>query len=478
MIRKKFSQWFRYFQGYQARSSERAIGFEREVPSLWPERLSLPSVEAELLCGDFRGTEVSIPAHRLLTPYRFDIAAKYLYAMHREKSVASIFAEQVYSEHLRVWNGLHELDPVKHGLAAYQESFHEILDSIKTVGFDLQKSPVPVGRSLSPINGGHRIAACLLHGRDVSCRVVDEGLDTHNYNYLYFRNREAHVQGGLAPAFSNAIALEYCRLKRETYAVLVFPAATGRHLEIFDILLTHGHIAYEKEFFLGKAARLNLVRTVYAGEPWLGTEATAYNGANAKASLCFDGDGPLRLFIFETHDPEEAVRAKHEIRELFGIDKSSVHINDTHEETLRIVEALLNTNSLHFLENALPEPSARLLNYLETLDEWLAKYHLAREDLCIGGSAVLAAYGLRECKDLDFLHHFDLPEAGLPQDLGSHNEYAELYGISCDELIYNPANHFYLHGFKFASLPVLARMKKTRGERKDKVDLSLMKRAL
>ncbi len=474
----RVARWLKAVLGSKPKAAATSEGYERLAPLAWPNQFAMSHGEMDALGFPGHGEQIAIPAHQLLTPYRFDIAAKYLYAMHREKGVASVFAEQVYAEHLRVWNGLHELEPVKHGLAAYQESFHEILNSIKTFGFDLQKSHVPVGRSLSPINGGHRIAACLLHGRNVSCRVVDEGLDTHNYNYLYFRNRETHVQGGLVPAFANAIALEYCRLKRDTYAVLVFPAATGRHREIFDILLSHGHVAYEKEFFLGKPARLNLVRTVYAGEPWLGTEATAYNGANAKASLCFNGDGPLRLFVLETYDPEKAVRAKHEIREVFGIEKSSVHITDTHEETLRIAEALLNSNSLHFLANALPEPGARLLNYLERLDEWLAKYRLSREDLCIGGSAVLAAYGLRECKDLDFLHHFELPEAGLPQDLGSHNEYAELYGISCDELIYNPANHFYFYGFKFASLPVLARMKKTRGESKDKADLSLMKRAL
>ncbi len=438
----------------------------------------MPQGELEALGSHIPGDEISVPAHRLLTPYRFDIVAKYLYAMHREKNISSRFALLLYAEHLKVWNGLHELDPVKHGIEAYLDSFHAILDSIKRDGFDFQRSVVPLGRGLSPINGGHRVAASLLYGRNVNCRVMDEGLQTHNYNYLYFRNREAHVPGGLAPAWSNAIALEYCRLKRETYAVLVFPSAVGRHQEILGILLSHGHVVYEKEFFLGKPARLNLIRTVYAGEPWLGTEATAYNGANAKASLCFDGDGPLRLFVFETHDPENAVRIKHQIRELFGIDKSSVHINDNHEETLRIAEALLNPNSVHFLENALPEPGARLLDYLARLDEWLTEYRLSREDLCIGGSAVLAAYGLREGKDLDFLHHFELPEGGLPQDLGSHNEYSGLYGISCDELIYDPANHFYFSGFKFASLAVVARMKKARGERKDAVDLSLMRKML
>ena len=90
----------------------------------------------------------------------------------------------------------------------------------------------------------------------------------------------------------------------------------------------------------------------------------------------------------------------------------------------------------------------------------------------------MAAYGLRDGKDLDFLHHFSLPAGGLPPELGSHNEYAELYGASVDDLIYDPANHFYFSGFKFVALPVIARMKKARGEPKDRSDLALIRKVL
>lgn len=461
-------QWLKQFLGRTPEAPRAGDGYEREAPSAWPESPARQHA---------RGEEITISARQLLTPYRFDIAAKVLYAKQREKNIGGRFAALLYAEHLKVWNGLHELEPVKHGLEAYLDSFHGILDSIKARGFDPRESVVPLGRSLSPINGGHRVAACLLHGKDVRCKVTDEGLETHNYNYLYFRNREVHVRGGLAPAWQNAIALEYCRLKPEARAVLVFPSAAGRHREVFDILLSHGHVAYEKEFFLGPSGRLNLIRCVYSGEAWLGTATDGYSGAQAKAAGCFASAGPLRLFIFETHDPEGAVRAKAGIRALFGLGNHSIHISDYHDETLRIAEALLNANSVHFLEHAQAAP-ARLLEHLARLWEWLREARLSPDDLCIGGSGVLAAYGLREGKDLDFLHHFALPERGLPEDLGSHNEYAGLYGLSADELIYDPANHFHFAGFKFASLPVIARMKKTRGEKKDAVDLSLIRKVL
>lgn len=435
--------------------------------------------EAELaslgLCPE--GRELRLPALRLLTPYRFDIPAKYLYAKHREKNVRSRFAERLYAEHLRVWNNLNEIEPPKQGLTAYLETFHRILDSTKADGFDPRRSVIPIGNTLSPVNGSHRIAACLLYGREVSCRVTSEPLEGHNFNYLYFRTREAHVRGGLAPAWQNAIALEYCRLKPETYAVLVFPSAAGRHREILDILLAHGHLVYEKEFHLRSRGPLNFVRCVYWGEPWLGTEEDGYGGANAKAHACFARPGPLRLFIFETYERESAVRAKTEIRTLFGLGNHSVHINDAHEETLRVAEALLNSNGLHFLENASSQHLAQLLAHLGRLRDWLRAERLDSEDVCIGGSAVLGAYGLRESKDLDFLHHFPAKEDNLPEALGSHNPYAGLYGLTADDLIYDPRHHFHFAGFKFAALPVLARMKRSRAEKKDALDLRLIRKA-
>src|SRR5690606_1333476 len=136
--------------------------YERTGPAVWPERPAMSASELLALGDCSPGYELLIPAQFLLTPYRFDIPAKYLYAKHRAKKVACAFFTRLYEEHLRVWNGLHEIEPVKHGLRNYLEVFHEMLDSIGATGFDRSKSVIPVGRSLSPINGGHRVAAGLL----------------------------------------------------------------------------------------------------------------------------------------------------------------------------------------------------------------------------------------------------------------------------------------------------------------------------
>jgi len=43
--------------------------------------------------------------------------------------------------------------------------------------------------------------------------------------------------------------------------------------------------------------------------------------------------------------------------------------------------------------------------------------------------------------------------------------------VTKDEIIYNPPNHFYYRGIKFASLEMVKQMKSKRGEEKDISDL-------
>lgn len=43
------------------------------------------------------------------------------------------------------------------------------------------------------------------------------------------------------------------------------------------------------------------------------------------------------------------------------------------------------------------------MNYIETLDEWLRNNGVDRDDVCLIGSSALAARGLRENHDLEFV---------------------------------------------------------------------------
>ena len=107
---------------------------------------------------------------------------------------------------------------------------------------------------------------------------------------------------------------------------------------------------------------------------------------------------------------------------------------------------------------------------------WIENSGLDDEDFCIDGGAVLSAYGLRECADIDFLHHTQIDEESLPLGIQSHASEATHYACDPDEIIYDPANHIWVGGVKVATPAVVKRMKASRGEDKDRRDIELLAR--
>ena len=103
----------------------------------------------------------------LLVNTRFDIPAKHLYARYRESRWDTFYGHWIYSQHIAHWNGFNEYDdPTKSSEAEFIERFDEMLDEIRDNGFDKERSEVPVTDYKQPLNGSHRIAACLLHEKD------------------------------------------------------------------------------------------------------------------------------------------------------------------------------------------------------------------------------------------------------------------------------------------------------------------------
>ena len=97
--------------------------------------------------------------------------------------------------------------------------------------------------------------------------------------------------------------------------------------------------------------------------------------------------------------------AKMAIRALFPAGQDAVHSTDTHEEALRAAGYLLNANSIDLLNRAPARSFPRFERLVAAFLGWIAEHGLDRREFCLDGSAVLAAYGVRDCADLDFLHH-------------------------------------------------------------------------
>ncbi|MGE3310935.1 MAG: FkbM family methyltransferase, partial [Limisphaerales bacterium] len=410
----------------------------------------------------------SIDPIRLLGPQRFDLGAKLLYARHRALGVDGVWAGTVYREHIQAFSGgsCREGDGLKSGFEAYRSAYDSVLDSIGRDGFDGNVSLLPVDRNRTPIDGAHRAAAALHHRTRVEALVFD--LQANRYDWRYFRDR------GLPEPSLDAMALEFARRGSDTRFLHLFPTAEGRDEEVRALLEEHASIVYEKSIRLSGDGPALLVRELYLREAWVGTWANSFAGARRDASVRFRGNDALRVFLFQCRDAARTKAVKSRIRELFGQGNYSCHVNDTHEETVRLAQLYFNPSSLHFLNHASPRYFQRFHRHLEVYREWLRSTGADPEHFCVDGSASLAAYGLRDAQDLDVLHFGEADFGPVEPGVNSHNGHVGHHAVSRDQILFDPAHHFYYAGLKFVTLPTLRAMKARRNEGKDLADVALI----
>ncbi len=408
-------------------------------------------------------------AYQLLTPYRFDLIPKILYAAYREANLNTSFALDLYKEHLRVWNGFKEYDnPEKNTFEKFKKCFDTLLDSMKDIGFD-KKYAVPTTPEGYLLNGAHRTAAAYVTNTTLrTTKTTDPKAGQVDCGSQFFKSL------GLEKKYLDYMALEYVKLKPSTKLITLHPARDPKkEQEVSDLIYSRVPVVYDSEISLNKHGFTNYVSQMYFGEPWLKTPQDPIAGAKLKADLCW-GDSPVRIILIEEGNLDLLTALKQEIRGLYNIDKSSVHINDVYEETLRLSRIVYNPNSVSFLNHGIPDLDSKLNDELEKYRKTLESYGLNSDLFCVTGSAVMTMFGLRECADLDYLHYDPNHVIQGSSYINSHETELSKYPMHKDDILFNPDNHFYWNNIKFASLDSVKKLKAHRGEEKDLVDVKLM----
>tara|TARA_R100000426_G_scaffold18102_3_gene16143 strand:- start:5674 stop:8403 length:2730 start_codon:yes stop_codon:yes gene_type:complete len=416
-------------------------------------------------------------ASDLLTGLRFDLTAKTLYARHREKSVSNIFAKKVYEHHLDVWGGFTEKNPPKNNLEDFYESYHDVLDNIKSNGFDEEKSYIPVTSDNNLLNGSHRTAASIVYDKPVICKQspVSEGQVVCSADY--FLNKKDIVSTGLDRDIADAMCLEYMRLKKNVFVASLYSHSLPYIDKAYEIFRKHNiSVVYHKDISLTKNGMLNYVISSYSEEEWLGNEANGYPGAIDQARLNFAKGSTVKVLLLECESLEQVDKAKNEIREVVGVGKPSMHATDTYEEAWRNATIVFHNPTLKYMNESKVGCFNRkkIKQFINETKNVIANSDLELEDFCVGGSAPLALYGIRDCRDFDLLH---LKSRNIPftANVGSHADYIKYYVDSAEEILYNPDKHIYVHGVKFISLSGMVKMKSTREEEKDIKDVEMSK---
>lgn len=409
----------------------------------------------------------------LLGQRRFDLIFKYLYAKR-----PSEYHRYVYLEHIRAFNNFYEVNPSdgkpKNAADDFINSFDTLIRSLRDKGYSEDKDAIPLGLNGEIQDGAHRLATCAALGIPV-CIAEDTNKPDSIYDYRYFAHQ------GMDESIMDYGALEYVKLNPHAHIVNLHSVTNPKDdTKVEAILNRYGVIFYKKNVKLTYNGLVNLKKISYGllwdRADWIGNVANRYSGAqqHAQASM---GKNYTRIYVFVCDDLEKVIKAKAEIREIYGIGNFSVHINDCHEEAIWLAETYFNANSLFYINNRPFYQEDEVFDkHIEYLKSLLYEYNIQIDDICLAGSTPLNQLLLRHSDDIDYLcldDSFDLED----DIISPHDDQLRYYPCSKEEIITNPTNYSYYHGIKIISLDVLYKLKRKRGERpKDLNDCISIKR--
>jgi hypothetical protein len=412
-----------------------------------------------------------VPAIDLLVPERFDITAKIIYAKHKTANVAMDWADHVYHAHLFHWHrgDIHEFDGKKNNFKDYKTHFDLLLDSISRSGVQANKGTVPLLENGVISNGSHRVASGIVLNKDIP--VVDVAGPAHNYPADLFISH--HIPQDVL----DAMLLEYCLRKKSVRIAVVFPMALKKLEEVRRKLSEVGKVIMEKDIVFGYTAMINLMHVLYEGEPWLKVGRGITRSVMKHINFRYEAGKPLRFIFMDCYGDDENIlntttAAKESVRAIFNFGNFPIHINDSFHETVSLACQILHSRSLELLDKSDTYSAADFIDFVRQVKSSLNidKWH----NFVIDSGGVLAAYGLRDTRDLDYIARAKIDELEELPFCSLHDEVMHLYDNSADELVYDPRNYVYFLGLKIVSPELLIKMKTKRGELKDKRDVILL----
>ena len=302
-------------------------------------------LKAYRLSGFENLTTGILKPQELLVKDRFDLACKIFYIECREKQQDLELAKKLYAEHIRciTYNTFMEPDSSsKNCLEDFFNEFDNLIDSIKTNGFDTNKSIVPVGSNSSILNGSHRVAVCYYFGIDVPVVFIDNYYESYDYNFFKSQGMDEECLDLIAALF-----VKYCK---NAYIGFLWPSVYEHQLKpAADILINKTvSVFYKKELNISFRGLVQLMMQLYGEQEWTGGFSGEFKGVIQKALNCYCESNTV-IYLICNQQLDLIVNLKELCRNFFNIGNHSLHFTDTKDEATMASEIVFNKNSIALL---------------------------------------------------------------------------------------------------------------------------------
>lgn len=228
--------------------------------------------------------------------------------------------------------------------------------------------------------------------------------------------------------------------------------------EVEKILQKYGEIVYSREIPLTYMGMKNFMVQIYGHQTWTGTIKNHFRGVRGKVDVCYKEGAPVRTYLFKADCLDVVLEAKEKIREIFKIEKSSIHISDNQTETENMMQLLYNKNSIDFINFANPYQSARLFNKLIEVKHFLEEKALDKNRFILGGDAIFELCGWKKIDNYKILTDYGENELSGMEKIIDIDFETQKYGCTISELLYNPMNFFSFEEMKFVTVQRVLQM--------------------
>ena len=387
----------------------------------------------------------------LLNKNRIDLVIGIEYVEFYENNYKTDFFINLFIEHKRAFNGLHEGECK--GKEAHLERFNNIIEGIKDTQTNIKKIPVyNYKNEYWVIDGFHRTSTLIYFNLKKNLEIQKHNKPTdHCYyptNIYFFKQRNFETK------FCNYTIYTFLkRYLKKFSCIILFPNNKKLSKDLFDLI--DKNIIYDINIPLNHLNNNffnNFIQLLYYEEKWC-----QLGGYKEKAKACKNGNN-LKIYFLEKQNLNILNTYKQKVRKYYNQANHSIHIPDTQKEAESILP-LLNSNTISFMDKtkSLYIDFPNFKRYYQKLKEFLLTNNLDSRKVCITGSSVLSLYGIRDCNDMDLFVDKDYIKIFKDSIFSSHNKYTEksFYSKHFEEIIYNPDNHFFYQDIKFCTLNLI-----------------------
>jgi hypothetical protein len=387
---------------------------------------------------------------------RLDIASRTPLVRSLVEAWSPIWALELYREvneklHVNNWN-----EPPKANSIDYVVSFFELINSIRSNGFDFKGGAIPIKDGI-PLNGAHRLAASLVLGNNISTVEMDSPAEIQDISFL--------SQIGVADSYLDAMVTEFVDINPYIRAFIILGVSDGSLNSVCAEIENEVPILAIKNFPLSEIGKRRVVDLMYSHNPWWN-----FNQLEKFVNERFsDGQSHASLVLYDSRFSSDIIQLKLRARARLGdsVFDRLIHGSDFHLDTQILVRTIFSKSGLDFLNNSPIGSELRIMNTLGGID-----FSLNRSPAVLIGSACLELYGLRDARDLDYLQLEGRSTSDIGNILARSNE--SCYSVSKDSLILDPRLSVTYKNLRFLALPALSLYKLDRGESKDFSDINLV----